>query len=193
MKKEQLILIGGGGHCRSCIEVIESEGHYEIVGILDNHLSENDRLFNYPVLGGDDKIAQYAGSCEFLITVGQIGLPAVRRKIADLIHEAGGVMATVVAKTAVVSEYARIGKGTIIMHHAIVNAGAVVGINGIINSRALVEHDCVIGDYCHISTGALINGGVRIGDDSFIGSGAVVVHEAVIESGGFVKAASLFK
>jgi len=30
-----IILIGGGGHCLSCIDVIEQTGLYQIIGILD--------------------------------------------------------------------------------------------------------------------------------------------------------------
>ena len=30
-----LLLLGGGGHCKSCIEVIEAEANFTIAGILD--------------------------------------------------------------------------------------------------------------------------------------------------------------
>ena len=33
MKK--IILIGGGGHCKSCIDVIENGNQYKIVGVND--------------------------------------------------------------------------------------------------------------------------------------------------------------
>jgi len=33
MKK--IILLGGGGHCKSCIDVIENENIYKIAGIID--------------------------------------------------------------------------------------------------------------------------------------------------------------
>ena len=33
--KEDLILIGGGGHCRSCGDVIEMDGHFVIRDIVD--------------------------------------------------------------------------------------------------------------------------------------------------------------
>jgi hypothetical protein len=33
MKK--VFLIGGGGHCKSCIDVIENENKYKIKGIID--------------------------------------------------------------------------------------------------------------------------------------------------------------
>jgi len=32
--KEKIILIGGGGHCKSCIDVIEQEGRFIIAGIV---------------------------------------------------------------------------------------------------------------------------------------------------------------
>ncbi len=35
MEKENIILVGGGGHCKSCIDVIEQENSFSIVGIVD--------------------------------------------------------------------------------------------------------------------------------------------------------------
>ena len=34
MKK--IILVGAGGHCKSCIDVIEKEKKFKIIGIIDN-------------------------------------------------------------------------------------------------------------------------------------------------------------
>ena len=33
--KRPILLIGGGGHCASVIDVIESQGIYKIMGIVD--------------------------------------------------------------------------------------------------------------------------------------------------------------
>ena len=35
MKSKPLVLIGGGGHCKSCIDVIEASDQFVIKGILD--------------------------------------------------------------------------------------------------------------------------------------------------------------
>ena len=35
MKKKPLILIGAGGHAKSCIDIIENENRYYIFGIID--------------------------------------------------------------------------------------------------------------------------------------------------------------
>ena len=34
-KKEKIVLVGGGGHCKSVIDVIECEGRFEIAGNVD--------------------------------------------------------------------------------------------------------------------------------------------------------------
>ncbi len=35
MNKQNVILIGGGGHCKYSIDVIEQERRFSIVGIID--------------------------------------------------------------------------------------------------------------------------------------------------------------
>ena len=35
MTKPEIILVGVGGHCRSCVDVIEWEGRFDILGIVD--------------------------------------------------------------------------------------------------------------------------------------------------------------
>ena len=95
---DSIILVGAGGHCKSCIEVIEAAGNYTIKGILDAKVAAGSRLLNYEVLGGDEKIVELAGHANnyFLITVGQIESPGIRLQIAQKIKKAGGKMATVV-------------------------------------------------------------------------------------------------
>ncbi len=177
MKK--LILVGGGGHCKSCIDVIESTKEYEIVGILDRNTENMTHILGYPIIGNDDLIPSLAEQgYEFLITVGQIKSTAIRIKLFDYIAQSGGKLATVVASTAYVSKYATIGAGSIIMHQAFVNAEAVVGTNGLINTKAVLEHETKVGNNCHISVNAVLNGAVTVGDNCFIGSNATV-HQGV--------------
>ncbi len=172
-----IVLVGGGGHCKSAIDVIESTGQYAIAGILDKPGAKSDVL-NHPVIGTDDDIPELQkDGVRFLVTVGHTGHVSLRRRLSALIDSAGGVQEIVISPNAWVSPHVRPGAGTIVMHHAVVNAGAVIGKGSIINSQALVEHDAVIGDQVHISTGVKINGCCRIGDGCFIGSGAVIIHD----------------
>lgn len=189
---QPLILVGGGGHCKSVIDVAESAG-YTILGILDKPELVGTKVLDYEVIGTDEDIPKYVGKVDFVITVGQIKSCAIRKKIAERIRVAGGKFATIIASDAYVSKYADIKEGTVVLHKAMVNAGAKVGKNCIINTMANVEHDVHIGDFCHISTGAMVNGDCQIENDVFVGSGAVVVNGATIKDGEFVKAGSLKK
>lgn len=185
-----LILIGGGGHCKSVIDVTESAG-YTILGILDRNIPEGTTVLGYPVLGNDDKIAPYIDKAEFLVTVGQIKSPAIRIRLNKMVEEAGGKLATVIASTAHVSKYAKIGEGSVVMHQAVVNADAHIGKGCIINTFANIEHDVIIGDFCHISTGAMVNGEVKVGSNSFIGSQSVVCQCVAICDNAVVGAGSV--
>ena len=171
--QKPLILVGGGGHCKSVIDVAENVG-YTILGILDMPEMVGTSVLGYPVLGTDDDIPVYVDKAEFIITVGHIKNNIVRKKIVERIEKSGGKLATIVASDACVSMYATIGEGTAVMHKAFVNADAKVGRNSIINTMANIEHDAVIGDFCHISTGVMVNGGANIGDDTFVGSQSIV-------------------
>ena len=58
MSDNKIILIGGGGHCKSCIEVIESKGDFVIAGIIDVKEKIGTSLLGYPVIGCDDDLVE---------------------------------------------------------------------------------------------------------------------------------------
>ena len=182
-----LILVGGGGHCKSVIDVAESAG-YNILGILDKQEFVGTAVLGYPILGTDDEIPKYADKVDFVVTSGQIKNTGIRRKIESIIEKAGGHFATVIAEDAYVSEHAVIGDGTVVLHKAVVNAGAEIGKNCIINTMVNIEHDVYIGDCCHISTGTMVNGGTKIGNDCFVGSGCTLYNGIKIADGSVVPA-----
>lgn len=177
--KKPLILVGGGGHCKSVIEAALSSG-WTIKGILDLPECVGTECLGYPVIGTDADIPEYADECEFAVTLGFIKDPHVRISLHNLIRMKGGKLATIIASTAHVSRFARVGAGTVVLHNACVNAGARIGEGCIVNTLADIEHDVEIGDYSHISTGALVNGDCRIGRATFIGSGAVIANQTMI-------------
>ncbi|GIA47151.1 NeuD/PglB/VioB family sugar acetyltransferase [Vibrio cholerae] len=188
-----LILIGGGGHCAACIDVIESQGKYQIQGILDCNDKIGTTLLGYPILDTDEAISKYiAQGCHFLITVGQIQSSRVRELLYEQLLRLNAELATVISPRAHVSRTAQIGKGVIVMHDALINSGAQVLDNCIINTKSLIEHDALIAAHCHISTGAVVNGGAEVATGSFIGSNAVVAQGVKTESKAFIKAGSCY-
>lgn len=191
--KPKLILIGGGGHCKSCIDVIEQESKFIIAGIVDVNLSLSD-LLGYPLLGQDGDLTKLKIAYDYaLVTVGQIKSSAIRVQLFDYTKSLGFQFPVIISPRAYVSSHAKIGSGSIIMHDALINTGATIGNNCIINTKSLIEHDAVIEDSCHISTGAIINGGVVVRQGSFVGSNAVTRESVESNENDFIKAGSLFK
>lgn len=171
----ELLLVGGGGHCHACIDVIEAEGEYTIKGIVQPVEQGSSLVLDYQTLGSDCDLADLIQRGEkAFVTVGQVRSPHSRIRLFNYLRELDVDIPIICSPISYCSQYAHIELGTIVMHGAIVNACASIGVNCIINSKALIEHDSKIGDHCHISTGALINGGVQIGRGSFVGSGAVI-------------------
>lgn len=181
MIKQKLILVGGGGHCKGCIDIIEQTGEYEIIGILDLAELLGTNVLNYQVIGTDHDIAKFVAlGYHFLITVGQIKSPVLKSKLFDRLLEHEANIATIIAASAQVSKYSKIGIGTIVMQQAIVNAGVVIGDNCILNNKCDVEHDTIVGNHTHISTGAIVNGDCIIGNGVFIGSNANIGNQITI-------------
>jgi sugar O-acyltransferase (sialic acid O-acetyltransferase NeuD family) len=176
---EPLVLIGGGGHCKSVIEAAESAG-CTILGILDMPEEMGKTVLGYPVIGTDDDIPRYVGKAEFLITLGFIMNPSARIRLYNKVKQAGGTLAVVIASTANVSRHAILGEGTVVLHQATVNAGACIGENCIINTAANIEHDVVIGAQTHVSTGVMVNGGSKIGERTFVGSQSMIANGVTI-------------
>ncbi|MDX1349745.1 MAG: NeuD/PglB/VioB family sugar acetyltransferase, partial [Putridiphycobacter sp.] len=179
-------------HCKASIDVIESTGLYNIVGIVDQTLTENDSVFGYPIIGADSDLPALRKLCDnAFITVGQIKSSNIRKNIFKLLLDLGFNLPSIVASTAYIGKNVSLGIGTIVMHHALVNANSFIGENCIINTKALVEHDCAIGDNTHVSTATVINGTVKIGSDCFIGSATSFVNNINVTNNVFIGINSL--
>lgn len=173
--KPQLLLVGAGGHAVSCIDVIEQEEHYSVVGIVGIMNEIGSHVGRYPVIGCDsdlDKLRQITGFA--LVTLGQIKTPNARKYMFETLSQIGYQMPTIVSPHAYVSPHAFLGEGTIVMHGAVVNAGVVIGRNCILNSNCLIEHGVSIEDHVHVSTACVINGDVRVGAGTFLGSASCI-------------------
>ena len=181
MIKLSLILIGIGGHARSCIDVIDQQDQYQIAGLIGMPDEVKTQHFGYSVIGTDNDLPELTKTCQYaLITVGQIKTAEHRIRLYQHAIQLGFQLPIIIAPTAHVSRHARLGEGSIVMHGAIINAGARVGNNCIINTGALIEHDVTVKDNCHISTGSILNGDVTVGAGSFIGSCSVIKEGVAI-------------
>jgi len=189
---KEILLVGGGGHCKSVIDVIEEEGKYKIAGIVDKKELIGQKVLGYEIIGCDDDLEELFQKYQYaVVTVGQIKSNHVRVKLFNTLKEIGYKLPIIVSPLAYVSKYAMVQDGTVILHYALVNADAKIGVNCIINTKSLIEHDVRIEDHCHISTATVINGGVIVKSDSFVGSNSTTKEYSKLN--GFIKAGGVAK
>jgi len=175
MSLASIILVGGGGHCKSCIDLVLSTGMYKIAGIVDVKEKVGQSVLGFPVIASDEELDTLKKKYDcFAITVGHIKSAAPRINVYQRLKSLQASLPVIVSPHAYVSSFATVGEGSMIFHHAMINAAANIGVNCIINNKALVEHDTTIGSHCHISTAAVLNGTVSVGDGTFVGSNATI-------------------
>lgn len=173
--KREIILIGGGGHCKACIDVIEAQGEYSIAGIVDLKEKIGEMVLNYKIIACDEDLPMLAKEYQyFLISIGQIKALQKRAEKFKNLKDYGAEFPIIISPAAYISKHARIDEGTIVMHRVVVNADAGIGKNCILNTGAVIEHDVVIKDNCHISTSVVVNGGTVVGENCFIGSNSAI-------------------
>jgi len=192
MLKEKILLIGGGGHCKSVIDVIESQNRFEIGGIVDNKSLIGERVLGYEIIASDDEFDKLVKEFKYaVVTVGQLKNWKTRDTLFKKLKKYGFILPTIVSPRAYLSKHAKVEEGCVLMHDVLVNAGAIIKHNCIINSKALIEHDAIVNENCHISTGAIINGGVIVEKNCFVGSNVVTKQYITIPENSFVKAGRL--
>ena len=190
----KIIIIGSGGHASSCIDVIEQEKKFKIVGLIDNKKKVGTKVLKYKVSGSDKDLEIIKKKVKNVcIGIGQLSLQNTRSIIFKRLKILGFNLPSIISPRSHISKYSKIGEGSIVHHGVIINAGAEIGNNCIINSMSLIEHNTRIQDNCHISTSVTINGDVVIGGNSIIGSKAVIRNSINLKKNSFVKMGEIIK
>lgn len=190
---KDIILLGGGGHCKSVIDTIKNINEFNIVGILDVKEKMGTKVSDVEIIGTDDDLDYFykQGIIYSFITLGSIGNTNPRQNLYKRSMEIGYKFPAIVDNTSMVSAHAKIGDGTFIGKGAIINADVILDLNCIINTGAIIEHDCHIGRFCHIAPGSVISGGVIIGDNTHIGTNSTIIQNVNIGDNCIIGAGSV--
>ena len=193
MKKSgRLALLGASGHGKVVADAALLSGWEEIV-FFDDAWPGVSCVGHWPVIGHSQCLIEQASKYDGVVVA--IGDNGIRLEKLTLFQELGLPLVTIIHPSSVISQYARIGKGSVVCAGAVINPFAEIGCGSIINTAATIDHDCKIADGVHVSPGAHLGGGVqvgkstwiglgasikqciRIGEDSIVGMGAVVVRD----------------
>jgi len=177
MKEEQkkIMIFGAGGHVKVVLGIIEAEGKYEVLGLLDDDENKHgSSVFGVPVLGGRKEVAKLKDK-EISKSIVAIGDNLKRAEVADFMKRNSFHLVRTIHPSATILRGVKIGEGTVLLPNAYVGADAMIGPGVILSVGAVVGHDCEIGSWVHLGVGAKLAGNVRVGDFSFIGMGAALL------------------
>jgi len=190
---KDIILIGGGGHCQSVIDTIESSNMYNIIGILDLPTKVGLKISGVEIIGTDEMLETYfnQGIKCAAITLGSIGDATQRKRLYNYAANIGFEFPTITDKTAIIGKDVKIEDGVFIGKGCIINVGSNIEKQAIINTGAIIEHDCRIGAFCHIGPGATLSGNVWVSEDAHIGTNSTIIQNIKIGNNSLIGAGSV--
>jgi sugar O-acyltransferase (sialic acid O-acetyltransferase NeuD family) len=187
-----LVLWGAGGHGKVVLDIARATGEFNTISFIDDACEKSaHELCGCQVFGTGRYLQMLKGTTcgpRYLVSIGKNEMRAVCFQRA---LEHGLLPVTLVHPSAVISESARLGDGTVVMAKVVINAGAQIGRNCIVNTAAVVEHDCVIGDHVHLSPGVLLGGGVTVHSFAHVGIGVIALPAVEIGAGAIVGAGAV--
>ncbi|KXY71825.1 MULTISPECIES: acetyltransferase [Bacillus] len=175
---KRIALIGQGGHAKVIKDMIYANKYFKIIAFFDDKyrsLDKREEIYYGPI----SSIPTLMKEVEFKLIIA-IGNNVVRKKIVEQLHFNDEYYEIVIHHTAVISESATIGRGTVIMPNVTINADTTIGSHVIVNTASVVEHDNCIGDFVHIGPNATLTGTVTIDDGTQIGAGATIIPNLII-------------
>jgi sugar O-acyltransferase (sialic acid O-acetyltransferase NeuD family) len=188
MMNNKILLIGGGGHCKSVLDSLVTSSDFTDIVIVDTKENLGKEILSIKIIGTDDELEKLfkEGYKNAFITIGSVGDTRLRRKLFDLVEKIGFNIPSIIDSTAIVSENARIGRGIFVGKNSVINAGTTISDGAIINTGTIIEHDCQVGGFSHLAPGAVLCGDVVIEENVHIGARAVIKQQIRIGSNSLI-------
>lgn len=184
---KEIVVFGSGGHAGVIIDLIESHTSYRIRGLIDATRKTGEIIYGYKVI----PIESIIGDKEVYGIIA-IGDNWIRYSISELIKMQipDFKFISLIHPTAIISQKAVIGEGSLVLAGAIIQTNCKVGAHSIINTKSSVDHDCKLGNFVSVAPGATLGGKVEVGDFSIISLGANVIHSVKIGEHSLIGAGS---
>ena len=142
---------------------------------VDNYLT--DRRFYGVDLVTYNKISEIDEEVEFIIANGE---PSIRAELFNQVEASGYNLARIIDPTAIISDRASIGRGSIILAYSLISSNVDIADNVLVQPHAVIGHDIKIGKHSVISAGFLPSGRIEIGERVFIGMGVITEERIII-------------
>lgn len=174
--KEQIVIIGGGGHARSILALLQKNKFYRnILGYTD--LKKSRLPIKY--LGEDEKILLFnKKNIKLILGVG-IDLK-LRKKILNKFKKFKFI--SLIDKNSIISTNCDIGEGSIIFPNASIGPNVKIGKFCVIHNSVVIEHDVSISENSYIGPGAVVCGNAKIENNVLLGANSTMIQDTFIKN-----------
>ena len=190
---KNIVLFGGGNQVHYTLDIIEKQGLYNVVGIIDSvHEIGSDR-FGYKVIGRQEDIKSLIeeyGIDAGIITIGDNWIRYyISEQIKTLVKDFEFVNA--IHPSVIIGNNVQIGTGVVAMAGVIINPMAKIGNHTFFATGCQIEHDCTIEDYASVSAGSVLGGYVHIKKYSAVTLGVTILDRLTIGQNSVIGSGSL--
>jgi sugar O-acyltransferase (sialic acid O-acetyltransferase NeuD family) len=178
----KIVIIGSSGHAKVVIDIIEREGRYVIVGLVDRYRQLGEKTLGYSVLGCEEDLPILMQRHALKGLAVAIGDNFVRSKVVANVLEICPTLpfVSVIHPRASVARDVIIGSGTVIMAGAVVNPGCSIGRSCILNTNSSLDHDSSMNDFSSLAPRVATGGNCSLGVCSAVCIGAVLINGVVV-------------
>jgi len=191
--KNNIVILGAGGHCASIIGLINRNKVFKIYGILDPNYKKIKKINGYDVIGDDSILTELKnkGINNLAIGIGSKGYHLKRNIIFKKAKKIGFKFPILIDKSVEFPVDAKISEGSQIFSGSIINTNVRIGKICVINTGSIIEHDTFIDDNVFTGPRVTICGAARIEEDVFLGANSCILPEITIRKKSTVGAFTL--
>lgn len=188
----KLVIVGAGGFGREMLawarQSVECGVKWEIGSFIDDNLSALDGKNTPARIAG--RIADHQPKSDEVF-ICALGVPALKRKVMELLLSRGAVFTHLIHRTAVMGDNVDMAAGVVMCPYSIASANNRLGVGVALNLHATVDHDATVDDWSQINCHCDLTASVRVGKEVFLGSRVSVIPNVQVGDGAYVGAGSV--
>ena len=175
MSKKKLLLVGAGGFGRMVAE--QAMLQYDCAFVDDGQVVGTE-ICGILVVGGTTDLPKLRK--EYALLVVGIGNNKFRAQVYEKAKSLGYIFPNIIAPSAYISPYAKIGCGCVILQNACIQNGSIVGDGVLMNAGTEVHCGGTVEDYVLLYTNSTVRTGAKVGRCARIGGNVTICNNAIV-------------
>ena len=187
------MIYGSGGHASVIIDLVEKQGQFDIIGLLDDFRNVGESIGGYPILGGlenfEETYEAYSNPSIIIAIGDNYSREQIYRKLISKISKIS--FPSVVHPSAIIGSKVNIARGVVIMAGVVIQTNSTLGNFSFINTKASVDHDVMLCSFSSVGPGCTLGGKCKIGERTAVSIGATILEKVVVGNDSIIGASTL--